>query len=91
MKAVGQRAVIARGGIGGKGNARFKSSTFQTPRVAEKGGAGEERTVTLEVKLIADVGLGRLSERRQVNTARTNLCRKTEDCGLPLHNANPTT
>ena len=57
LKTVGQRAVIARGGIGGKGNARFRSSTFQTPRVAEKGEPGEERTVTLEVKLIADVGL----------------------------------
>ena len=57
LKTAGQRAVIARGGIGGKGNARFKSSTFQTPRVAEKGEPGEERTITLEVKLIADVGL----------------------------------
>ncbi len=57
LKTVGQRAVIARGGIGGKGNARFKSSTFQTPRVAEKGEPGEERTIALEVKLIADVGL----------------------------------
>ena len=57
LKTVGQRAVIARGGIGGKGNARFKSSIFQTPRVAEKGEPGEERTIALEVKLIADVGL----------------------------------
>ena len=57
LQKVGQRAVIARGGIGGKGNARFKSSTFQTPRVAEKGEPGEERYIALEVKLIADVGL----------------------------------
>ena len=57
LQTVGQRAVIARGGIGGKGNARFKSSTFQTPRVAEKGEPGEERHLTLEVKLIADVGV----------------------------------
>ncbi len=52
-----QTVVVARGGIGGKGNARFKSSTFQAPRVAERGEPGEEREVRLEVKLIADVGL----------------------------------
>ena len=52
-----QAVVVAHGGIGGKGNARFKSSTFQVPRVAEKGEPGEEREISLEVKLIADVGL----------------------------------
>lgn len=52
-----QSVVAARGGIGGKGNSRFKSSTFQTPRVAEKGEPGIEREISLEVKIIADVGL----------------------------------
>ena len=52
-----QTVVVARGGIGGKGNARFKSSTFQAPRVAEKGEPGEEREISLEIKLIADIGL----------------------------------
>ncbi len=53
----GQTVVAARGGIGGKGNSHFKSSIFQTPRVAEKGEPGEEREISLEVKLIADIGL----------------------------------
>ena len=53
----GQRAIIARGGEGGFGNAHFKSSTRQAPRVAEVGEKGEEKELVLELKLLADVGL----------------------------------
>lgn len=53
----GQRAVIARGGDGGFGNAHFKSSVRQAPRVAELGEKGEAFEARLELKLIADVGL----------------------------------
>lgn len=53
----GDRALIAKGGRGGFGNAHFVSSVRQAPRVAEKGEAGQELSVTLELKMIADVGL----------------------------------
>ena len=53
----GERVCIAKGGIGGKGNAFFKSSTHQTPRMSQTGLPGDELTVTLNLKLIADIGL----------------------------------
>jgi GTP-binding protein len=53
----GQRAVIARGGSGGRGNKRFAGPTHQTPRFAQRGLAGEETWVALALKLLADVGL----------------------------------
>lgn len=53
----GQQMIIARGGDGGFGNAHFKSSTRQTPRVAELGEKGDTFEARLELKLIADVGL----------------------------------
>lgn len=54
---VGQKALIARGGDGGYGNAHFKSSTRQAPIVAEVGEKGEQKELTFELKLLADVGL----------------------------------
>lgn len=57
LKFDGEEAIIARGGDGGFGNAHFKSSVRQTPRVAELGEAGETFEADLELKLLADIGL----------------------------------
>src|SRR3954452_19451668 len=53
----GQEIRIARGGLGGRGNKRFAGATRQAPRLAERGLPGEEGTVELRLKLLADVGL----------------------------------
>jgi GTP-binding protein len=57
LSELGQTFIVAKGGIGGKGNAHFKTSTHQTPRFAQEGMDGEERWLKMELKLLADVGL----------------------------------
>jgi GTP-binding protein len=52
-----QEFIVAEGGMGGKGNSHFKTSTNQTPRYAQPGIDGQEKQITLELKLLADVGL----------------------------------
>ena len=53
----GQRALLVRGGRGGRGNASFRSARHQAPRLAEKGEPGQERWLELELKLVAEVGI----------------------------------
>jgi len=57
LTEVEQELTIARGGRGGRGNARFTTSTNQAPRIAEHGQSGQERWLRLELRLLADVGL----------------------------------
>ena len=57
LVARGQRAIVAKGGRGGRGNAKFKSSSRRAPTFAEFGEPGESRELLLELKLLADVGL----------------------------------
>jgi GTP-binding protein len=57
LVAVGQSAIVARGGRGGLGNTHFKTSTHQAPKHAQKGEPGAEDWLRLELRLIADIGL----------------------------------
>ena len=82
-------SIIAKGGNGGWGNAQFVSSTNRAPRRTQPGLPGEERDLRLHLKLLADVGLVGIPQRRQVDDDLAHLGGQAEDCRLSVHDARP--
>ena len=87
LVAVGQEAMVARGGRGGLGNVHFATATHQAPRHAQRGEPGEESTLRLELRLIADVGLVGPAQRGQVDAPGRADRGAPEDRLVPVHHA----
>ena len=85
----GQKVCLAEGGMGGWGNLHFKSSTNRAPRQQVDGKPGERRMLSLELKVLADVGLLGMPMPASRPSSLARLERAPEDRRLSLHHAAP--
>ena len=96
VKAHDERVVLLKGGRGGLGNWHFRTATNQAPRYAQPGEPAQERTVIMQLKVLADVGLvgfpnaGKSTQCRQIYPAERCLGSQAGDRGLSFHDPHTT-